>query len=98
MMDPVPLPDEIVKGYANGTISIVGYEADQVVKTPTGDVHVPIYDAYNHHFMAWLKGSDSTIRQVTDEEAIADGIGNNHGAKEVWRCYDNDDAELSDKE
>jgi len=33
-MDAVPLPDAIVKRFANKTILITGYESDQVQKTP----------------------------------------------------------------
>ena len=52
-----PLPEAIVKRFANKTIAIVGYEQDQVMVTPQGqpgvapenDVSVPINWAYNHH-------------------------------------------------
>jgi len=30
MMDPVPLPDDIVKRFDNGMLPIIGYEVDQV--------------------------------------------------------------------
>ncbi len=42
MMDPIPLPADIVARFANKTIAIVGYEVDQVYREATGDVPVPI--------------------------------------------------------
>ena len=42
MMDPSPLPADIVKRFAGKAIAVVGYEVDQVYKTPTGDESVPI--------------------------------------------------------
>ena len=43
MMDTVPLPAEIVARFANKTIAIMGYEANQVFKTAEGETDVPIY-------------------------------------------------------
>ena len=39
---PVPLPDEIVRRYNGSGMAIVGWEIDQVRRTPKGDVSVPI--------------------------------------------------------
>ena len=35
------------------------------MRTPEGDVSVPITHAYNHHFCAYMSGSLSELRQVT---------------------------------
>ena len=39
---PSPLPDDIVQRYSGKGMAIVGFEVDQVRKTPAGDVSVPI--------------------------------------------------------
>ncbi len=62
----VPLPDAIVKRFANKTMAIVGYEMDQVIKAGannnnTEDVSVPINYAYNHHYVSWLRGAAATM-------------------------------------
>ena len=67
-----PLPPNIVKKFDGKVIAIVGYEQDQVMVTPTGqpgvnpdqDVSVPINWAYNHHYMTWMTGEHSGLRQV----------------------------------
>lgn len=83
MMGDVLLPENIIKEYQNKTMAIVGYEMDQVFKTPDGDVSVPITWAYNHHYIAYLLGGESKI--------IDFGLLNkkdygsfNHGAKKTW--------------
>jgi hypothetical protein len=43
MMDPIPIPAEIKARFANKTMAIIGYEVDQVFRTPEGDKPVPIY-------------------------------------------------------
>merc|ERR1711871_357467 len=47
---PAPLPDDLVKKYAGKAMAIVGWEIDQVQRTPTGDISVPISASYNHHY------------------------------------------------
>jgi len=54
MLDPVALPKDIIERFENKVMAVVGYEVDQVRKTPSGDVSVPITWAYNHHYCAWL--------------------------------------------
>ena len=54
MMDSVNLPENITKRFDNNVMAIVGYEQDQVFRTPDGDVSVPITWAYNHHYEAFL--------------------------------------------
>ena len=64
MLDPVPLPDEIVKKYKGKGMAIIGFETDQVRRTPDGDVPLPINVAYNHHFESTLTGSKSVLERV----------------------------------
>jgi hypothetical protein len=45
-------------------MAIVGFEADQVRKTPQGDVGVPINMAYNHHYGATLTGKGSSMQRI----------------------------------
>ena len=62
----VPLPEDIVRRFDNRTIAITGYEQDQVIKGENGtaDQSVPIYWAYNHHYVAWLKGKHATMVEL----------------------------------
>ena len=46
MMDPVPLDQDIIDQFKGKTLAIVGYETDQVMRTASGDVSVPITHAY----------------------------------------------------
>ena len=45
----VRLPDDIVARFKGKGMAVVGFEVDQVRRTPEGDVSVPINVAYNHH-------------------------------------------------
>ena len=64
-----------MKRFAGKVMAITGYEQDQVMVTPTGqpgvnpsrDVSVPINWAYNHHYMAWMTGKDSYLKEVPAE-------------------------------
>jgi len=47
-------------------MAITGYEIDQVMKTDDGDKSIPIYNAYNHHYFAWLNGADSDLVYYPD--------------------------------
>ena len=64
MMDPVPLEQAVIDKFKGKTLAIVGYETDQVMRTPTGDVSVPITHAYNHHYCAYMSGAMSEMKQV----------------------------------
>lgn len=84
LMDPVKIPQDIQDKFKNSTIAIIGYEVDQVKRGENGasDISVPIYDAYNHHYCAWLLGKDAemkNVQTVTDEARYI-----NHGASAVW--------------
>ena len=60
MMDPVALPDDVVKRFDGKVMAVTGYEVDQVFTTPDGDKSVPIYWAYNHYYCAWLLSNKTT--------------------------------------
>lgn len=60
----VPLPSDIVKRFKGKGMAVVGFEVDQVRKTNTGDVSVPINLAYNHHYGATVLGSGSRMERV----------------------------------
>ena len=46
MMDPVPLDQDVVDKFKGKIMAVVGYETDQVMRTESGDVSVPITHAY----------------------------------------------------
>jgi len=90
MMDPVPLPDDIIKRFENKTIVIRGYEADQVQRTPNEeDVPWPIYYAYNHHYVAWVIGSNSKL--IMDPDYDSSDLSYGHGFENQYRVVDIDD-------
>ena len=60
----VPLPPELVAEFDGKVMALVGFEADQVRRTPEGDVSVPITIAYNHHYGANLIGKGSRMEYV----------------------------------
>lgn len=61
---PVDLPADIVKKYNGSGMAIVGWEIDQVRRTPHGDVSVPISASYNHHYGSTIIGADASFRKV----------------------------------
>jgi hypothetical protein len=66
-------------------MAITGYEQDQVMVQPVGqpgvnpekDVSVPINWAYNHHYMAWMTGKNSELKEV--KITNKDELWANHG-------------------
>lgn len=46
-LPPVPLPPEVVERYRGKGMAVLGFEVDQVRRTPQGDVSVPINVAYS---------------------------------------------------
>lgn len=58
------LPQDIVDRFAGKAMAIVGYEIDQVRKTPEGDVSVPITLAYNHHHDTAVVGTGSHMETM----------------------------------
>ena len=82
MTDPVDLPQEIIEKFKGKTMAIVGYEADQVYKTENGDISIPITHQYNHHYIAYMTGSNSKL--VLHNASESHNM-DNHGATEYWR-------------
>ena len=68
-LPPAPLPADLVKRFDDKVMAIVGFEADQVRRTPQGDVSVPITVAYNHHYGARLIGKGSSMKKVRRSES-----------------------------
>ena len=65
-LEPVPLPEEIVKRYRGSGMAIVGWEMDQVRTTADGeDSSVPISALYLHHFTGSMIGAGARYRKVT---------------------------------
>jgi len=94
MMDPVPLPKELVAQFSGKTMAIVGYETDQViVKEGEADQPVPITHAYNHHFEAYLSGSKSELRKLARDSPEAQAMtgANNHGAPAFYHTLRRED-------
>ena len=60
----VPLPEDIVQRFEGKGMAVVGFEVDQVRRTPEGDVSLPINLAYNHHYGATLLGAGSKMERV----------------------------------
>ena len=58
------MPPAMVKKYAGKAMAIVGWEIDQVRRTPEGDVSVPISATYNHHYTAQVIGAKARFRKV----------------------------------
>jgi hypothetical protein len=59
-----PLPAELIQRFDGKAMAIMGYEVDQVRKTPQGDVSVPINMAYNHHHDAFFTGKHSKMKKI----------------------------------
>jgi len=93
MMDPVPLDKEIVDRFNGKAMAVVGYETDQVMRTETGDVSVPIIWAYNHHYCAYLSGAMSEMREFHDHADLKDIGMNNHGASTHYLTFKREDIE-----
>ena len=93
MMDPVPLEQAVIDKFKGKTLAIVGYETDQVMRTPTGDVSVPITHAYNHHYCAYMSGAMSEMKQVTGDLGLEDRGMNNHGAPAWWQTFKKESVE-----
>ena len=83
-LEPVPLPAGVVSRYAGKGMAIVGWEIDQVQRTPQGDISVPISASYNHHYVSCLIGSKAAFRKVK-----VDGPDSELGAKLLKRSHGN---------
>ena len=63
-LPPTKLPTEMVQKYANKKMAIVGWEIDQIVKTPSGDISVPISASYNHHYVSHIIGAGASFKRI----------------------------------
>ncbi len=70
----VDLPADVVARFKGKTMAIVGFEMDQVRRTPEGDVRVPINVAYNHHFESTMTGNGARMERIelTEESMRTD--------------------------
>ena len=93
MMDPVPLDTAVKEKFKGKIMAVVGYETDQVMRTPGGDVSVPITHAYNHHYCAYMSGAMSEMKQVTGDLGLEDRGMNNHGAPAWWQTFKKESVE-----
>lgn len=62
---PTAFPDGMVRKYNGSKVAIVGWEIDQVRRTPKGDVSVPISASYNHHFVATMIGAGARFKKIS---------------------------------
>ena len=97
MMSPVNIPADVIAKFKGKTMAIVGYEADQVRQTDQGDVSMPIFWQYNHHYEAYLSGAKSEMREVTKEEFTAATANNNqygtYNHERYWMPVEIDEAD-----
>mmetsp|Transcript_2949 Transcript_2949/g.6209 ORF Transcript_2949/g.6209 Transcript_2949/m.6209 type:complete len:755 (+) Transcript_2949:19-2283(+) len=70
-LPPVPLPEDVVARYSGQGMAVVGFEVDQVRRTPSGDIPVPISVAYNHHFESTMVGGSASFRKATSSHRTA---------------------------
>eukprot|EP00658_Telonema_sp_P-2_P022442 TRINITY_DN18969_c0_g1_i6.p1 TRINITY_DN18969_c0_g1~~TRINITY_DN18969_c0_g1_i6.p1 ORF type:complete len:756 (-),score=152.50 TRINITY_DN18969_c0_g1_i6:372-2639(-) len=71
----IHLPDNLKARFKGKGMAVVGFEADQVRRTPSGDVSVPINVAYNHHYGAVLLGEGSSMQRVPRDPANPRTLG-----------------------
>lgn len=59
---------------------------NQVYRTSNGDVSVPIYWSYNHHYEAYLMGAYAQMYEMPKMTGAMSSYGNvkNHGSR--WRA------------
>eukprot|EP01063_Lacrimia_lanifica_P020562 TRINITY_DN2785_c0_g1_i1.p1 TRINITY_DN2785_c0_g1~~TRINITY_DN2785_c0_g1_i1.p1 ORF type:complete len:709 (+),score=227.02 TRINITY_DN2785_c0_g1_i1:67-2193(+) len=64
MQPKIPLPEDVVAKFNNSVIAVTGYEVDQVFRDVDGKEtgSVPIYWAYNHHYVAWINGRADMVK------------------------------------
>ena len=55
------------------------------MKTPNGDVSVPITHAYNHHYCAYMSGSLSEMRAITGEYQTKMSVIKGLSEQESWQ-------------
>jgi hypothetical protein len=69
----------LIKRFHGKGMAVVGFEADQVRRTPEGDVSVPINVAYNHHYGVTMTGEGSSMQRLrrdhNDPRTMINGCG-----------------------
>ena len=98
-LEPVSLPDDIVKRFDGKGMAVVGFELDQVRKTDKGDVSVPMTVAYNHHFEATMIGKGASFRKTTrmeDPHAAAHDMG--HGMPDEYYVVEEEEVDKGKEE
>ena len=91
LLPSVALPPAIVARFANKSMAITGWEADQVLKGegPNGtDLSVPITWSYDHHHCGHINGKAAKLVRITPEDPRwADEVGeygHEGAAGEAW--------------
>ena len=62
----VPLPEDIVKGFAGKAISFTGFEVDVVAggENGTPEWSIPEFQLYNHHYCATIRGAAAQMTYI----------------------------------
>jgi len=55
----IRLPEKIIQMFNGSVMAITGYEVDVVRRTEKGDVSVPSYQEYNHHYGSYVFDNNS---------------------------------------
>lgn len=78
-MPAVPLPDAIVKRYANANIAVTGFEVNVYRRNnATGMiVPVPAFESYNHHYSPNIVSSAVSLKLGADGQPM--GMDSGHG-------------------
>ena len=84
------LPPDVVAQFKGKTMAITGYESDQVRRTPTGDVPLPITAAYNHHYGAILTSASARRVRVGEQDDGQHGatMGHPDSNGDYWEWVD----------
>lgn len=86
MQPPVALPADFVARFKGKVVALTGYEVDIVrVGADGSEVHVPLFDVYDHHHCAYVHGAASQLVDVgpAGSERTVDGHGSYGGRWEA---------------
>eukprot|EP00966_Prymnesium_polylepis_P133380 3082887-Prymnesium_polylepis.1 len=61
VLEPVPLPAAVVSKYNNSVMAVTGWEVDVVRLNGSKQESVPVYQSYNHHYTAQIRGAASRL-------------------------------------
>lgn len=73
----VPLPEKVRNRFDGRIMAITGWEADVVRKTSSGDIPVPCYQSYNHHYTANIRSSQASV-------SVGAGPDHGHGPEDLF--------------